>query len=294
MKPVLHHIDSLWTHMVQEGEASCGLKMATAVGGGCINDSYRLEADSGVFFLKVNDAVRYPGMFDAERKGLELLRSANALRVPEVFANGHFEGKQYLLCEWIEQGVPSNKHNEHLGRGLARLHHCTGGFYGLDHDNWIGSLPQANRYSNSWEDFFIEHRIIPQLRLSERRGLLTARLRNLLDRLISRLPELFPKEQPALLHGDLWAGNAMADEKGGPVIFDPAVYFGHREMEIAMMQLFGGFNRQVFDFYIDEYPLAPDWRSRTALCQIYPLLVHANLFGGGYFSQTEAAIRTYV
>jgi protein-ribulosamine 3-kinase len=287
-------IEGVWADVCRARPMPAQITGATPLGGGCINDAFRLDTGQGTFFLKVNDAARYPGMFRAERRGLELLRSANALRVPEPIAVGEVDGRQYLLCEWVAEGRSAPGNSRLLGHGLARLHRVSSGPFGLDHDNRIGSLPQTNTPASTWEEFLIGSRIMPQLRLAERNGLLTPRLRDLLDRLMARLPGLFPQEPPALLHGDLWGGNAMTDDLGRPVIFDPAVYFGHREMDLGMMHLFGGFDPKVFDHYQEEYPLAPDWSSRIPLCQVYPLLVHVNLFGGGYAAQTEEAIRPYV
>jgi len=287
-------INRVWDALTQSGAVKGQLLAVKSVSGGCINSAYRLDTDQGNFFLKMNDASRYPGMFVAERRGLDLLRSAKALRVPRPIAVGEVDAQQYLLCEWFNQTTPAEDHDELLGRGLARMHRVSDTSFGLDHDNWIGSLPQSNTRSGSWADFFTEQRIMPQIRLAEQQGLLTPKLRGLLDKLMVRLPTLFPLEPPSLIHGDLWGGNAMTDQSGRPVIFDPAAYFGHREMDIGMMHLFGGFGRRVFDSYNEAYPLTPEWQSRIALCQVYPLLVHVNLFGVSYITQTEAAIRPYI
>lgn len=287
-------INRIWESLTSSGTVNGQTLAVTAVSGGCINSAYRVDTDQGSFFLKVNHASRYPGMFRTEQMGLELLRSPDALRVPRPLAVGEADGQQYLLCEWVSQAAPAVGHDELLGRGLAEMHQVSDTSFGLDHDNWIGSLPQTNTRSGSWSAFFSEQRIMPQLRLAEQQGLLTPKLRESLDKLMARLPTLFPDEPPSLIHGDLWAGNVMADESGRPVIFDPAAYFGHREMDIGMMHLFGGFGRRVFDSYNEAYPLAPDWQSRIALCQIYPLLVHVNLFGAVYIPQAETAIRPFI
>ncbi|MCA9707339.1 MAG: fructosamine kinase family protein [Myxococcales bacterium] len=202
----------------------------------------------------------------------------------------HGEDPPFLALELLEPGPPAPDHDEALGRGLAALHRAAPPTFGLDHDNFIARLPQENT-PDDWPRFYWERRLEPQLRRAERAGLVDAALRRRFDALAARLPERCgPPEPPARLHGDLWSGNCMTDDAGAPVLVDPAVYGGHREIDLAMMQLFGGFSARVFAAYDEAWPLDPGWRERVPLYQLYPLLVHVNLFGAGYLGGVRRAL----
>jgi fructosamine-3-kinase len=223
--------------------------------------------------------------FEVEASGLRWLAEAGALRIPEVIAVGG--PPAFLAIERIEVGTPARDHDARLGRGLAALHRFGAPAFGLDHDNLIGTLPQENRVAPDWPTFYGEARL---LAMARRAGLHASLLRRL-ERVVQRLPELCgPAEPPSRLHGDLWAGNAIVDDQGAPVLVDPAVYGGHREVDLAMMRLFGGFSRRTFDAYAEAWPLAPGWEARVPLYQLYPLLVHVGMFGGGYVAQLERAL----
>lgn len=263
---------------------------ASPLGGGDINEAWDVAlADGRRVFVKTNaDAPR--DMFEAEADGLAFLR-AGPLRVPEVLA----VGPDFLALELLRPGPRQRDFDEVLGRGLAALHRCSPGVFGLHRDNYIGRLPQANAPTPDWASFYWERRLEPQLARASARGLVDAALRARFDRLRARLPELVgPAEPPARLHGDLWAGNLHADERGAPCLIDPAVYGGHREVDLAMMRLFGGFSERVFDAYAEAAPLAPGSAERVPLYQLYPLLVHVNLFGGGYLGAVRAALSHWV
>ncbi|HVX95614.1 MAG TPA: fructosamine kinase family protein [Polyangia bacterium] len=276
-------------------EAAVGGKVAGArpVSGGDINAAHAITFTNGRrLFLKTN--AREPaGMFQAEAEGLAWLAAARALRVPEVVACG----PGFLALELVnfprEDGAAprATDFDEQLGHGLAALHRFGAPRFGLDRDNFIGRLPQDNATEPDWPTFYRARRLEPQLRLAVDEGLASPRLRSGFGRLFARLPELCgPPEPPARLHGDLWAGNLLVDDVGAPCVCDPAVYGGHREVDLAMMRLFGGFSARVFAAYDDAWPLAAGHEERVALYQLYPLMVHVNLFGGGYVGQVEAAI----
>ena len=202
---------------------------------------------------------------------------------------------RFLVLEYLEPGRRNPDFDEQLGQGLARLHRFGASSFGLDHGNFIGSLPQSNRAHPTWAEFFRCERIEPQLERAERASLLGARHRKMFDALFNRLDDLCgPAEPPSRLHGDLWGGNLHVDDKGDPALIDPAVYAGHREMDLAMMQLFGGFGERVFAAYDEAYPRAPGHRDRVPLYQLYPLMVHVNLFGTGYVGSVERALSHYV
>lgn len=257
------------------------------VSGGDINQAHQAElADGRTVFVKSNESAP-AGMFAAEARGLAWLCEARALRIPRVWA----EGPDFLVLESIDVGEPCLDHDEELGRGLASLHAFGAPGFGLDHDNFIGRLDQKNAPMPTWAEFYRARRLQPQLRLAVERGLLSPRTRRGVEHILSRLEDLVgPTEPPARLHGDLWGGNAIVDERGMPCLIDPAVYGGHREIDLAMMKLFGGFRARVFAAYEEAFPLADGYRSRVPLYQLYFLMVHVNLFGEAYVQQVEHAL----
>jgi protein-ribulosamine 3-kinase len=263
-------------------------------GGGCINHGGRLETNEGAFFLKWNDANRFPGMFEAEAKGLELLQKPGALFIPNVIGVSERQNYQFLLLDFVDQKQRSGNYWNNLGEQLATLHGISSKTYGLDHNNYIGSLHQYNDQKSSWTDFFIHQRLEVQLKLAESSGSADTRLRKRFDELYKKLPSLLPDENPALVHGDLWSGNLMVNNKGEPCLIDPAVYFGHREVDLAMSKLFGGFAQEFYEKYNDVFPLSPGYQKRFDLYNLYPLLVHVNLFGGAYINQVNSILQYYL
>ncbi len=257
------------------------------VSGGDINQAHRAELSDGrVVFVKSND--RAPAtMFAAEARGLAWLDEAHALRVPAVLA----QGPDFLVLEHIDEAERRTDYDEQLGRGLAALHAFGAPGFGLDHDNFIGRLDQDNRASSSWAEFYRARRLEPQLQLAVDARRASPAMRRGFDRILPRMDDLVgPPEPPARLHGDLWGGNAMVDDRGLPCLIDPAVCGGHRELDLAMMRLFGGFGSRVFVAYHEALPLAPDHQQRVPLYQLYFLMVHVNLFGGSYVAQVEHAL----
>ena len=203
--------------------------------------------------------------------------------------------RSFSPLELLDSGSRRSGFDEELGRGLAALHRSGAPGFGLDHDNFIGRLPQPNGPCADWAGFYRVRRLGAQLELAVESRRIPDSLRRKFDRLFERLDELLgPVEPPARLHGDLWGGNLHVDEQGRPCLIDPAVYGGHREVDLAMMQLFGGFGPRVFAAYAEAYPLADGHRERVGLYQLYPLLVHVNHFGGGYVGQVERALGAYV
>ncbi|MDX6647731.1 MAG: hypothetical protein QOK40_3458 [Miltoncostaeaceae bacterium] len=269
---------------------------AEPVPGGDINRALRLRLDDGRTLFVKHRTGAPPGMYTAEADGLAWLAdSGGGLRLPAVAAVGEREGARFLALEWIERGRPGPDHDERLGRGLAALHRAGAPAFGLDRDNWIGSLPQDNRAASSWPAFYGERRLAPLTRKAVEQRLLTLEAGARVERVIGRLEDLCgPPEPPARLHGDLWGGNALADAGGRPVLVDPAVYGGHREVDLAMMRLFGGFSDRCLDAYREFSPLASGHQDRVALYQLYPLLVHVLLFGGAYAGRLERALGRYV
>ena len=265
----------------------------TPLSGGSINTVFLLETSAGNFVVKLNKAYRYKGMFEAEAKGLQMLADTNTLRTPEVIDVGHHEDHTYLLCEHIRNGEKHDGFWETFGSKLARLHRHHNSYFGLDHDNYIGSLPQQNTRHESWEDFFVLQRLQPQLKMAYDSGCFRSKDRQMMERLMGKIGKLIPEEKAALIHGDLWSGNYLIDETSAPVLIDPAIYYGHREMDIAMMHLFGGFSPVLFQAYQSEFPMEKGWKERIPLHNLYPLLVHVNLFGENYLGQVRSTLRKF-
>lgn len=285
------------TQSAVQAALGASIVRADRLGGGDINDAFAVAlADGRKVFVKTND--RAPAeMFPAEARGLEWLRAARALRIPEVLAvsSGKAGEPAFLALEYLEPGRPRAGFDEELGRGLAALHGCHAAGFGLDHDNFIGRLPQSNRGHASWAEFYRCERLEPQLRLAVDSGRASSAMRRGFERLFAKLDELCgPAEPPARLHGDLWGGNLHTGPSGEPCLIDPACYGGHREVDLAMMRLFGGFSPRVFAAYEEAAPLSPGHAERVSLYQLYPLMVHVNLFGGGYGASVESALGRYV
>lgn len=270
---------------------------ATPLGGGDINDAHRVVLASGrEVFVKSHDRAA-PRMFSCEARGLAWLAEPRAIRVPEVLAVSEPDAPlpHFLVLEFIARGRKARDFDDELGRGLARLHAAGAPCFGLGHDNFIGTLDQANAPVPTWSEFYAERRLLPQVRMARERGLGPGSWPGAFERLAGKLGELVgPQEPPARLHGDLWSGNVHTDERGQPCLIDPAVYGGHREVDLAMLTLFGGLTPRMLAAYDEVYPLAPRREDRVALYQLYPLLVHVNLFGGGYVDAVESALGRYV
>ena len=276
-----------------EAALGSGVRNAAPLSGGDINDAFELELEDGrrLFMKTHRKAPR--GMFQAEARGLAWLAEARALHVPDVVAVGD-DRVSFLVLELVEPGARRRAFDEELGRALAALHRASPSTFGLDHDNFVGSLPQSNRSHARWADFFQSERLEPQLRLATKRGRATGAMLRGFERLFARLTTLVgPEEPPARLHGDLWGGNLHVTQDGAPCLIDPAAYGGHREVDLAMMRLFGGFGERVFSAYSEAFPLAPGHAERVPLYQLYPLLVHVNLFGGGYAASVERVLERY-
>jgi protein-ribulosamine 3-kinase len=269
------------------------LRVIRTVSGGSINKVYQLKAGN-FYFLKVNDAHKFPGMFLAEAEGLKLIRQTNSIGVPQVIAHGESNGEQFLLMHWIENGHNSSGAQADLGRQLAAMHRYKGTQFGLDHNNYMGSLTQSNTFHAAWTDFFIRERLQPQLNIAIQKGLADSSLNKDFQNLFSRLDTLYPHEAPSLVHGDLWSGNYMISSSGEPVLIDPAVAYAHREVDIAMSALFGGFDADFYHAYNEVFPLEKGWEKRIDLWNLYPLLVHLNLFGTGYLHQVKSSLKEFL
>jgi protein-ribulosamine 3-kinase len=280
------------TLSIQTGKAVI-ISETTSIGGGCINEAYSLQTNAGKYFIKFNSAAAFPGMFEKEAAGLKILSDSNTIPVPEIIC-ANTEGKHaYLLLQFIETGKQKSDFWCDFGVLLSDLHQNTSDTFGLEQDNFIGSLVQENKQQPDFINFFISQRLEPQLKIARNQGALNQSDTRYFDSLFNKLNNIIPMEKPALLHGDLWSGNFMVNSSGAPCIFDPAVYYGHREADIAMTQLFGGFPVEFYQSYNEACPLEKDWKKRTDVFNLYPLLVHVNLFGGSYAAQVLRIIRHF-
>lgn len=269
------------------------IRRVAPISGGSINLAGRVDTTAGIFFLKANDAFKYPGMFEKEARGLDVLRTANAVKIPKVILTGEEEGQSFLILEFIESRSRNKDFWAQFGSSLAELHRNTNQRFGFEEDNYIGSLVQSNKQYNRWLDFFVEERLDKQLQLAIVTGRMNTTDDALFRKLYMHLDSLIPIEPPSLLHGDLWNGNFMTGNDGEAWLVDPAIYFGHREMDLAMSKLFGGFEQEFYDSYSSEFPLAPGFDDRVDIHNLYPLMVHVNLFGGSYIQQVRSILKRY-
>ncbi|MEY3300289.1 MAG: hypothetical protein RLZZ597_3549 [Cyanobacteriota bacterium] len=282
----------MWTAIAQHISATTGIAFAIAdrrsVGGGCINQAYHITDGHQHFFLKLNSAAQV-AMFEAEALGLKDMYASQTIRVPKPICWGTTEGSAYLVIEWLDLGHAGEASWRRMGEQLAAMHRVTStqGF-GWHQGNTIGATPQPNPWTASWLEFYREHRLEYQFRLARRRGGRFPRQQALLDALPDLLAGHHPA--PALVHGDLWSGNAAVTTAGDPVILDPATYYGDREVDLAMTELFGRFPHAFYEGYQAAYPLEVGYGQRKALYNLYHILNHFNLFGGGYESQANRII----
>lgn len=264
------------------------------ISGGDINAAYLLEDGAQRFFVKLNAASRL-AMFEAEFQALLVMKEGNAIRVPAPLCCGVAASHAFIAMEYIELGAGSAHSQAELGRQLADMHRITAECFGWDRNNTIGTTLQCNEQNESWLGFWRDQRIRPQLQLLAEGGY-QGRIQKLGEQLLIALPSLLEGHQPpaSMLHGDLWSGNYAFNRQGEPLIFDPAFYYGDRETDIAMTELFGGFSPRFYDAYGEAYPLDDGYQQRKELYNLYHVLNHGNLFGGGYISQAEHLIERLI
>jgi fructosamine-3-kinase len=281
------------------------IKSFISLSGGCISDAFKVTIDNGSnFFLKYNSSASND-MFIKEANGLKELSKVNVIRIPDVLS---FD-EDYILLEFIPTGsrnLPAAKlwqagknFFEEFGRRFAEMHKYTSNEFGFYEDNYIGSNPQKNipdeKEKDNWVRFYFNKRILFQLELAEKLGNSTDSLRKGISKLENKIEDIIQtNEKPSLLHGDLWGGNYMVDENGDAVLIDPAVYYGHREADLGMTKLFGGFSSEFYKLYFETFPLEDGYDYRENIYKLYHVLNHLNLFGGGYYSQALSLIKYYV
>jgi fructosamine-3-kinase len=267
------------------------LQSHTRYSGGCVNQVYRCKTNIGIHVVKLNDSDQVPLMFSKEIRGLNLL-GESPFRTPQVRGTGEFENWSYLIIECIEN-AGSDLDPILFGKNLAKMHQMTADSFGLDHDNFIGSMEQINKKHINWSDFYTSQRLEPLVRKAYDKGHLNNNELQLFEVFYRKLKDLVPQEEPALLHGDLWQGNLIHDESSNPVLIDPAVYYGHREMDLSMLELFGNVSESTMDAYQQVFPLEKHWEERKDVHQLYPVLVHLLLFGESYLQSIQYTLKKY-
>ena len=265
--------------------------------GGCINQTHILHLTNGERVFLKHNSHPVPDFFVAEAKGLKLLSQADkGPRIPRPLALQDSPTPSFLILEYIDKSSPASDFPVRFARSLAELHRNTHHSFGLDHDNYIGSTPQKNTQENNGIHFFRDHRLRYQQELARKSGKLPSTIDKKLSKLCDRIEDYLDitGEQPALLHGDLWSGNYFSDQDHTPCIFDPAVYYGLRESDLAMTELFGRLPQEFYDAYHEAFPLNPGYEKRKDLYNLYHLLNHLNLFGNSYLGSVEQVIRKYI
>ncbi|AFL84207.1 fructosamine-3-kinase [Belliella baltica DSM 15883] len=269
------------------------VNQARLVAAGNVNQGIQLITDKGSYFLKVN-FENTKDIFEKEALGLRLLSKSCPLTVPEVIYFGEVEDFNFLLMEWIDSSERSIDYWEKLGEGLAQMHMTTQESFGLTYSNYISSLSQNNQYTSLWADFFIDQRLEPLIGRAFFEGLVDESFLKKFRLIYPKLRDFFPKERPALVHGDLWSGNVMADKNGHPSLIDPAIYYGNREIDLAFSRMFGGFDQRFYDAYNAIFPLSDGFEDRKEIYNLYPLLVHLLLFGKSYLSGIQKTVNKLI
>jgi fructosamine-3-kinase len=264
------------------------------IGGGSINQTYRIDLQNNSYFCKINSATKFPQLFEKECQGLQLIKKQAVIKVPEIIHCFQSFDQQVLILEWITPGNRDKRFWERFGKQLAALHQNSYDYFGLDTNNYMGSVVQLNEPSNNWLSFFTEKRLRLLISRCFDKGVLTPAHIDLFDRLIVKLPEIFDaKQTPVLVHGDLWSGNFMCNQASDPVLIDPAVYYGHPSVDLGMSTLFGGFDQKFYDSYQYYNPFPLNHREQWEVCNLYPLLIHLLLFGSSYLRQIEQTLHKY-
>lgn len=261
--------------------------------GGDINDVYLLRTNKGQFVVKINSSSRFPEMFEREAEGLQQLKATKTFRLPEVLLVEQLDDMAALVLEFIPQAPVKAGVWERFGHQLAELHRQSNEFFGLEKDNYIGALAQDNQPSTSWPAFYITQRLYPQIELARSQDRMDKHTEKAFHQLFKILPDLLVDEAPSLIHGDLWNGNYLIDDQADIVLFDPAICYASREMDLAMTELFGGFHPDFYAAYQNDFPTEKGLEERIKIYQLYYLLVHLNLFGSSYLTAIQRIVSKY-
>ena len=263
-----------------------------SIGGGSINNTYKISTKNKYYFVKTNTIKVFERGFKEEVLGLRFIESQRTL-IPEIISEGTYKQSIYLVLEWVESGSQTSSFWKNFADQLTELHKNKENKFGLEYNNFMGQLPQKNTFSKHFSDFFIENRLIPQIELAFNSDLLQTEHIYQFEKLYKELANIFPVEKPCKIHGDLWSGNFICNTHKKVVFIDPAVYYGHREVDVAMSLLFGGFSQDFYSYYQEIYPLEKNFLKRKDIYNLYPLLIHLNLFGSSYLKSIKAIISKF-
>jgi protein-ribulosamine 3-kinase len=261
------------------------------ISGGDISLSYKINTSKNCYFIKTNTSSKAFEMFKAEDFGLNLIHDTKTIATPTVIDCGKYQKSSYLIMEFVESKSPSSLDFENLGSKLGELHLNSSNVFGLNQNNFIGSLPQSNKQNTSWVKFYTNERLLPQLQLAKQKGLLSNNECPSEKIISEKLENLFLDVKPSLLHGDLWSGNYMISKEGTPYLIDPAIYYGDYEVDLAMSKLFGGFGESFYRAHSKYFPVTQKTSSRIEIYQLYYLMVHLNLFGKSYYDSVKSILK---
>lgn len=269
------------------------IRDTSSVGGGSINYCLSYKANDKSYFIKYNSIEQFPDIIKCEVEGLKAIEQTNTIAIPEIIVYDQVQDLEFLILAFIEQGRPSPQVWELFGEQLAKLHQNYGTYYGWGKNNYIGSLKQSNNHHVDFISFFQSERLQPQIDLAIRKGLLYKKEIDAFDKLFAHLPDIIPEAMPSLVHGDLWSGNFIVGSSGKPYLIDPSIQYNFRETDIAFTHLFGGFDQRFYESYHANFPLAPGFSERVKIYNLYPLLVHLNIFGSSYLSSIQSVLKFY-
>jgi len=262
------------------------------VGGGSINDAYHYSINNDQYFLKFNNQVG--GIIEKEVDGLKAIAHLNCIATPELITFNKIDGYEILVLSFIPEGLKTEKAWDNFGQQLAEMHGKPAPFFGWHQSNFIGSLHQNNNKTTDFIDFFIRQRLKPQIELALKQQYFSSSEIKQFEQLFEKLDEILPPTTPSLVHGDLWSGNFMIGEEHKPYLIDPSIHYNFRETDIAFTHLFGSFDSKFYQSYHHHFPLEPGFHDRMSLYNLYPLLVHLNLFGSGYYGSVMSSLSQYV
>ena len=266
----------------------------TTVGGGSINECFRFTLHDKVFFLKYNSQKQYPDIIQCEQEGHTALASSEVVKTPDILQYEQVEDYEFLLLPFIGSGKRGPLFWRELGTSLAKLHdQDVGDEFGWSRTNYLGSLPQYNQSNTDFTDFWIHQRILPQLKWAKDAHKIGQKEVKAFEKLFTKLNAIFPSLQPSLVHGDLWSGNIIGHDEAGAYFIDPAIHYGHSETDLAFTHLFGSFEPSFYQAYQEIRPLAPGFQDRISIYNLYPLLLHLNLFGQAYLPSISSSLKAF-